>query len=333
MNTSNDTGEIESQFGYFSFFATVLELLPVGIVNFVLLVTLVTEKSLPSSIRLILACLISSCEVVIFSLAITFISNLLISGFEELQPSENLCKVLLWLVLSGGAARLVFMSLFAINVFILVKYSAKALKFYITVAVAGIIVLLTFLPNLAVFSSLIVTITFIDDTVCSFHGSGEIYSYAYAVGYTFIYGICSVGFTIVIPIITLAYLKKRSSITEDNRVNRAMIKFTFFLLLGNSFNLIGQSGPVFLAVFLPSDTGGIVQIFSYIEGVFLLISLIPTPIMILVYFKPVRERLGNCLCRHFCQCCVDLYEQRYVYEVSSKNSQVFTTSSSFDCKV
>ena len=88
-----------------------------------------------------------------------------------------------------------------------------------------------------------------------------------------------------------------------------MVKFGFFLLLGNGVNLFAQLVPSLVATLvIPFDIVtnrpmGTLTIAAeemiYAAYTLLNLALIPTPILIPTYFKPIRKRLYHWLC-----CCM-----------------------------
>ena len=94
-----------------------------------------------------------------------------------------------------------------------------------------------------------------------------------------------------------------------------MVKFAFFLLFGNGINLLGQFVPTLIATLIippniaierPKGTLTIAgKELIYTAYTLLNLALIPTPILITIYFKPIRKRLYHWLC-----CCM----QRKVWE-------------------
>ena len=77
-----------------------------------------------------------------------------------------------------------------------------------------------------------------------------------------------------------------------------MMKFALFLVLGNVINFVGQTTPLLFVAFAPAgkDWYTLEKAFNYIEAVFIFLSLIPTPVLILIYFRPVRQRMKRMLC-------------------------------------
>ena len=86
------------------------------------------------------------------------------------------------------------------------------------------------------------------------------------------------------------------------------MKFSLFLLLGNILALLGQGTPVLFAT--ATKEGGnannhqIDETINYVNGILITLSFIPTPILILVYFKPVWKELRKFLVWLYkCVCC------------------------------
>ena len=90
--------------------------------------------------------------------------------------------------------------------------------------------------------------------------------------------------TITIPIITLCYIRC-NIITEASAYNKRIAKFALFLLTGNIVNIISRAVPVILSFVFPHVAGII------ISNICISVSDLPTLIITLVYFKPVREKL------------------------------------------
>ena len=112
-----------------------------------------------------------------------------------------------------------------------------------------------------------------------------------------VYGLLGFAVSVFSPIATVWYIR-HNTISGDITLVKAMIKFAVFLVLGNIINFIGQTTPLLFAAFAPAgkDWYTLEKAFNYVEGVFILLSLVPTPVLILIYFKPVRKRIKHILC-------------------------------------
>ena len=109
--------------------------------------------------------------------------------------------------------------------------------------------------------------------------------------------------TVAVLIATLWYV--RFNTLSDNKARlRPLLKFTAFLLLGNILSAMGQAVPVINAhIKTDSETTDLVLAFNRSSGLIILLSIIPTPIFVLVYFKPIRVLTKQCFLRVFTKVC------------------------------
>ena len=290
-------------FSYYSLAVTVFFLIPLLLFNILLTLAIAMEKSITGTFRLLLVNIITAGQVVTVGLMMYFIADVIISGCwcPELRPSDFACRLILWVIASGGAARLMYMTTFAISVYVLVRYGANKMKMWVTaIAVVGVWVGVL-LPNAAIFLSQIVLINFHDNVTCAAHGTGY-KTFIYVFGYMSVYGLLGFAVSVFSPIATVWYIR-HNTISGNITLVKAMVKFAVFLVLGNIINFVGQTTPLLFAAFAPAgkDWYNLEKIFNYVEGVFILLSLIPTPVLILIYFKPVRQRMKRILCSS-CSC-------------------------------
>ena len=306
-NSSNDSfmtvEEPSASFSFFSLLSTLLILLPVFIVNILLLVAIITEKTTSATVRLILANIVASSQVVIIGLTILKIYNVVLPLLFNPSPSDFTCRLSYVAIHSGAAGRLVFMAAYAVTVYVLARYAGTNLRvarfrFWPALTAFVAIWLFATIPNMVIFLPVFVEITFSAGGVCKPHGTGAA-SIVYSFSYIIVYGVCCFILSIVFPILTVQYMRKHT-ISENKQILKSMTKFAVFLLVGNSANSIGVSLEILLATFAPlgedSRTLLVLTAFNYIQGICLLLSLIPTPIILLVFFKPIRQRFKNITC-------------------------------------
>jgi membrane-associated phospholipid phosphatase len=104
-----------------------------------------------------------------------------------------------------------------------------------------------------------------------------------------------------------------------------MIKFSLFLILGNILNFIGISVPTSAIAFYPlfplENLTKILRILTYIEGVFILVSLIPTPVFTLIFFRTVRYRF-----KYIISCsCLRVVKEAYNHMYKAEQDKATTT--------
>ena len=95
---------------------------PVFAVNAVILVALVLESFIVIIIRLVLGSILVSCLLLALGLAMYHIAGISLYASPVNNPPTAPCAITVFLMGFGGAARLVLMAMFAVVVYINVKY-------------------------------------------------------------------------------------------------------------------------------------------------------------------------------------------------------------------
>ena len=297
-STENSGDDITRQgdFEYHSLFITLFFLTPAFIFNILLLVAIIVERTLPGTIRLILSNIIIASEVVILGIVIISVHNVILPGWRHPSSFLFVCRLTYFALGSGAAARLIYMAAFAITVYVLVRHGPAKLHFHLSFPAGILLWFFAIILNTALFSSDVLEITFHDGSICAAYGK-NITAPLYAFTYLVVFGLSSFILGIIFPILSIRHIRKHT-ISGDTQVLKRMIKFAILLLLGNSMNFIGISIPILFATFAPSgdEYYTLVSAFNYAEGIFIMLSLIPTPIILLIFFKPVRHRLKKIVC-------------------------------------
>ena len=177
-------------FSYYSLAITLFFLTPLLLFNILLTVVVATEKSIVGTLRLVLVNIVTAGQVVIVGLMMFFIANVIISGCwcPELRPSDFACRLMYWVIASGGAARLMYMTTFAISVYVLVRRGTRKMKLWVAIVAVIGVWFAVLLPNAAIFSPDVVLINFHDNDTCAAHRTGY-KTFIYAFGYTTVYGV------------------------------------------------------------------------------------------------------------------------------------------------
>ena len=300
MNFTNRTNATLGSQGPFPYFNLVIIvfLTPLLLFNVLLIGAIALEKSIAGTLRVVLINIVTAGQVVIVGLILGTITTVSISGCScpELRPSDFACRLIFWVIGSGGAARLIYMTIFAISVHVLVWYGSRKVKTWVVIVAVIGVWLAVLLPNAAIFSPEVTLITFHDNNSCAAHGTGY-KTFIYAFGYTIVYGLLGFAVSVFSTIATVRFIR-HNTISGDVTLVKAMLKFAIFLVLGNIINFVGQTTPLLFAAFAPAgkDWYDLEKTFNYVEGVFILLSLVPTPVLILIYFRPVRKRIKSILC-------------------------------------
>ena len=295
-NSSNDSSiPLEDPFLNYRSFALVFFHFPLFIFNILLLVAIIAAKTLPPTVRLVLCNIVASSEVVIIGLFGLLLRHIILPHLSS--PLIFICRLFHFMITCGASARLLYMATYAVTVFVLAKYAGTnlrvvKLRFWPALLAVVFIWILAVVPNTVLLSSAFFEISLISFSVCTNHSMGAT-SIVYAFGYIIVYGVCCFILSIVFPTLTVRYIKKYT-ISKDKQTLKNMIKFSVFLLLGNSFNIVGSSFPLLLAAFTP--VGEDYESLYIVEVILFFLSLLTTPIILLIFFKAVRQRFKMITC-------------------------------------
>ena len=272
--------------------------LPVIAANTVLLVALVLESSIVKVVRLVLGSILVSSFLDAIGLAMYHIARIILNVSPVDSPPKTPCTITLFLIGFGGSARQSFMATFAIVVYI-VKTGKDTKKYTFVIVLVAVVTLwvLAFLGTSPLFSQKIVPNSYADSLS---YGVGPIGLVTLIFGalYALFFAVVPLSVTVIFLAITGCFIKYHYF--TETQAQKALIKFGFFLLIGNDINLVVQVVPTVIAGWAILDTQRkafdklIYTCFTMLNS-----ALIPTPILIPIYFKPIRKRLRHWLC-----CCV-----------------------------
>ena len=282
---------------------------PVIAVNTVILVAFVLDQFIVNVIRLVLGSILVSCHLSALGLAMYHIAGIILYLSPVNNPPTAPCTITVFLIGFGGGARLVFMATFAVIVYINVNNRDSARetpkKHFVVASFIAVVVLwiLTFLGNSPLLSQEIISTWYAGYLSCGISPTAAS-AYIYIGLYFFFFGLVTVSVTVTILVITVCYIKRLTG--KYSNLEKTTVKFGFFLLLGNGINLLGQIAPPLVSASVtPQPTSPWPDgppshaAVTYIPYTFLNMALIPTPILILIFFNPTRKRLWQWLC-----CCV-----------------------------
>ena len=306
-NGSNETdfGELPGFVAY-NLIMFIGILAPAVVMDVLLLIAMFLDKSTPVQIKTIIINLLLSALGVSFALALTHVTALVLSTTNLPVPPFDFCHFIIWIIGGAGGARMIFTAVFSIIVFILVKKSAKAVNEYVLIACCVVLWIASFVLSTPLLSPVVVGTQFNGKAACFPRNREGISIHAITVPFVLlwaiIFGLTPLVTVITMPIITTFYLKvKTVSVNGNFEFTKAMLRFAFFLIFVLLFNFIGQVVPPLVALmFGPSSDHS--PVIFYIGLTLMNLSLIPTPVLILVYLDGVRKKLKEmflCYCIRF----------------------------------
>jgi hypothetical protein len=239
-------------------------------------------------------------------LAVAYMDDVLIFSIGHLAPSSQLCRAISAAVGTGSTARLLYMATYAVTVYVIARYTGRNLRaakwkfctLFLAIESQWLVLIVT---NVLFLHPDIVHITFVDNTICIVQGSGRRNIVAFFIRVTFL-ALAPFIISIVFPVLTIVYIKK-NVISTNQQTLKSMIKFSLFLLIVNGIHISGSGTSYSLITFSPEtwESNRRIIAWSNAETFVIILSLIPTPIIVLVFFKPIRQDFKKIAC-FICWC-------------------------------
>ena len=295
FSSSNTTDhELPLGPGFTAFLITAsIVLFAIFIVDGLIAITLLQSTSVAVPLRVLLVNILLASLIAIVVSFCSLLNSTVLALTDSIQPSMPFCRFLIWLFFVTLEVRLLGLVAFSVTVLKMVvgsmgKIGAKWL--ILSLVVTWVIALLTSINKIV---PPINGVQYIGEVAC-FPTQGypqyRILSLAYLISWIVLALLLPLVLCICIPMAALCYLK-RHTISEGAQYKKAMIKFAAFLIIGNILNVLGQLVPVIVAVTLT----GVIRVCLVYIIVFL--SFIPTPILIVLFLKPVQEQLRHLFCK------------------------------------
>ena len=261
--------------------------------NLLIVAALIADRKTNRSIRVILVNLllsgvVSSVAIIIYD-SFVFSDLYVAEGFSSNTPWWQIVVVIFYF---GGTGRALFATMYAVTMFLLVKFWDKPVirpkytKYFVISAVT--IWIVAFLAASPLISRDIVYDTIIESCNCF------AYSITFVVLHSVLFSILPAVISLIVLIVTVYYYKHCTlDKTSSDRVSTGLLKFAFFLLVVQTVNVIAY-------VLLPIMYINLVHALfddtyfsfrSLFDAIHL--TVIPTPIFILIFIKPVRDMLTH----------------------------------------
>ena len=279
---------------YYSLLAVIN--IPVIFLNGLIILALLVDRTTVGVIRLVLCNISVACLLVAVILLMFDIAGIIVPFTDIGSPERviELCRITSFVVTVGGAARFLFLSAFSVAVYIIMTRHMPSSRESNQHVFIGFAITVIFLWLLAILSGLPVLFEPILTSSCRhtvLSGSIKVTLFGLVFG--------TGGFTtsITFLLLTVFYIRKHIINDPDVVFKKALLKLGFFLLFGNVINCIGHVVPSIATVVVnegqPSLAGAIL---AYLCLALFDLSLVPTPILLIIYFNPVRTHLKTWLC-------------------------------------
>ena len=253
----------------------------------------VAAKDLTPVIRFVVANILIANFTAGLGVLVITLTGIIVTRIQHFSPTDMPCRFLLVFISVGNTSRPLIMTVFAVVVCIIIMKSMRAVKFRFLIIGMLAMWLVCVAFNSTLFSSDVIQVFTMQSTGCV-PRSGN-YSLVYTVPFVACFIFIPFALTVVILVATFRYIRS-NTVSENAAHLRPMLKFATFLLLGNLLSAMGQATPVIAAyVEAGSAAPEVIQAIDESNGIIILLSIIPTPILVLVYFKPVQTLMKRCL--------------------------------------
>ena len=249
-------------------------------------VAILTVSSVRKPIKALLLNLLAANMLTIVTMLLFLSSIFALVHMRVENPHTAFCRVILGIIGIGIVGRLFALAAFSTVILAIVMKGISfisPLLLFISIAVGWTLAIIL---NLNVFIPPIYYIVYVDNIAC-FPNLSAVDPLGLRNAIDAIYiifgGIIPLIICFVVPIIALCYIKNHK-VTESRDYTKNLVKFGLFLVGNNFINLLGQTLPSLIAY--NAETIGV-----YLACGFAGLSIVPTPILIILFLKPVRKEV------------------------------------------
>ena len=283
------------------------------VLTLAILSLVVAAKALPRVIRFVLANILIANFTAGLGILVIVLARVIVTRTRRLSLTDTPCRFLIAFISVGGTSRPLIMAVFAVVVCIVIMKSISTVKFkFLTLGMLTMWLACVAFSSTLLFPNVMKVYT-LQDTGCVPRRGDYLHVYTIPFFLCFVL----IPFTLnVVLLITAFWYARANTVSENAASLRPMLKFSTFLFLGNLLSVMGQAIPVIVAyVETDSPRPEVILAINRSNGIIVFLSIIPTPILVLVYFKPVRALMNQCLLRIFSKMCkksLGMFEQGHL---------------------
>ena len=274
----------------------------IGLFILLTCVSLSMATALPYSIRVYLSNLLMA-GLVVVSISVFFLGSCIYLSVSDIPQDQLLlpiCSVALWIFGTAAVARLWSLAAFSIAVYLIVRHGAQfrlvSAKRYVAPSIVGVWVSAVVI-NIHIVLPHVYAVQYAGGAACFpyYDAIPVVPRYAFTVSWMIFGGIIPLFVSFLMPAACFCYIK-HNSVTQGAAYNKSMARFALFLVVGNLINISGQTIPGIVAFF--AEGPGIYLTYGLIT-----LSLLPTPLSIVLFLKPVRSEMKELVTKALrCKC-------------------------------
>ena len=256
------------------------------------IVALFKANAVPTPVRLYLINLLLAGLIV----ALTAIFSTITPAIHVLVSSNDprplyLCRIYLWAFYTSSVTRFWSLAAYSLSTLAIVLFSKKTINKWSAAVIVLSLWIAPMILSLYILFPYVYEVQFIHSVACYPDDNHKTLvapaRYTFAATWTIFGGLTPLIVSMIAPIVCLCYIR-RNIVTEGTEYRKGMAKFSLFLMMGGSINFFGH---VFTSLS---------SLYNAVPGVYLsygsaVISLLPTPVIIVAFLKPVREQAQRLL--------------------------------------
>ena len=298
-SSSSSSSALTDAFGYSCL--AMLHMLGVvlTVVYIILLLAIRDCRTVSTGIRVVLCNIVIANHVTLLCLILYVWAE--VAEVYDYEKYNMFWRVTYVALCSTAAARLLFMATYGVMVYVSTRLTGLSLQTEnmsnrVLIVTCIVVWLVAIVPNLCHFVTLVHEVTI--STVSTFcMGRAAVFSLDYSLILLPLYGIVCGVISILFPILTAHYSQK-VILGENREFLKRVTKFSVFLLLSNAVNFAAIYVPlVFASLYVMGCEEDILALDIVRTGV-ITFSLISTPVVMLTFFKCIRDKFKERICCH-----------------------------------
>ena len=285
----------------FAAFSLLMALLSVAecVLTILTIVALCMARSMSKHLRIFLINILVAVLVMGVAFFIFTALSVILVFAETGLPPIQLCYLLLFAIRVGALSRPLNLSLYSVAVLVVVRFGKKDWKVLYSGLSITILWLIMLVMNTVYIVPPVNAVHYFEGVVCfpNLDASTGLSTVVRSVSSFFYFifgGVIPVIVSVVIPVYCLHYIKKHS-ISGDTEYKKVISRLALFLITPTALSLAGNLLIIFGATYVSASVSVYLM---YGVGV---LSLLPTPILIIIFLKVVQDQMKaiiTCHCKH-----------------------------------
>lgn len=294
-STAFSSAEVQSLLGVHIFLLLIS--ITAVVLNIISIISLIVTSAILRLFKILLVNLLAADLLATMTVILSTGTSVALLSNPREDPPLEICKTITFLFPLGIAARMGSLTAYSITMFLVITRGVKKLKTYYSFFAIVAVWIIAFVLAVDRLIPQAAGVRYLNNAFCiPFSGNGVVIiplRITFRVIWNVFGGLVPLLLSSILPLISLCYIRK-VTISGNPQYTKALTKLALFLMLGELFTF----SSMVLTTALPflSQSNLIDDNDTVYAGVFLLTgSIIPTPILLLVFVKTVRTSTARML--------------------------------------